>query len=323
MSLLSQAKSGVSTDALRILLYGTEGIGKTTWAAQIPGVIFLSAEDGSGDLDTTQIRIESWDMLLEAVADLITEPHDYRVVALDSLGSIEKLLWEHICEKNKAPSIEEVAGGYGKGYTFAQEALAFLVKRLDVLRIQRKMHIVWLGHAHVKPFNDPTGAAFDRYELRANAKASAVVVSWCDAVLFACLDVTVKSGRRILGAGDDKKGKATESKRVVYTTKDAAYDAKNRHSLPEELPLEWSAFAKAIGWARREAVLLPPPVTEADIVAAIQSRTDATEEEAGILAGRVATAFSGDLRRAMHAATAGISDPKLAEKVAELRGGAK
>jgi len=138
------------------------------------------------------------------------------------------------------------------------------------------------------------------------------------------MNVIVKGGKRGKEIDDPMaKGKATSGERMIYLSSDASYEAKNRYSLPDELPLSWPAFAKAIGWAKREEVLTPKPITEADIVVAIQSRTDATEEEAGILAGRVIAAFQGDMRRAMHSAKAGISDAKLADKVAELRGGAK
>ena len=35
----------------RIMLYGTEGIGKSTFAAQAPSPIFLPTEDGLGEID--------------------------------------------------------------------------------------------------------------------------------------------------------------------------------------------------------------------------------------------------------------------------------
>ncbi|MFN9292481.1 MAG: AAA family ATPase, partial [Planctomyces sp.] len=35
----------------RVMLYGTHGIGKSSWAAQAPGVLFLNVEDGLNDID--------------------------------------------------------------------------------------------------------------------------------------------------------------------------------------------------------------------------------------------------------------------------------
>ena len=37
------------------MLYGTHGIGKSSWAAQAPGVLFLNVEDGLNDIDCGMI----------------------------------------------------------------------------------------------------------------------------------------------------------------------------------------------------------------------------------------------------------------------------
>jgi len=42
---------------------------------------------------------------------------------------------------------------------------------------------------------------------------------------------------------ESKKKKATGGQRVMYTTHHPAWDAKNRHGLPDELPMDYAAIA--------------------------------------------------------------------------------
>jgi len=48
---LGAVVKGKQSKAWRILLYGTEGVGKSTFASQCPSPIFLGAEDGTAHLD--------------------------------------------------------------------------------------------------------------------------------------------------------------------------------------------------------------------------------------------------------------------------------
>ena len=254
-------KTGPTSEGLRILLHGQEGVGKTTWAAGCPRTVFLTAEDGGGDLDYARAVLPTWTDLRAAVKDLAKDPQGFRTVCIDTIDSYERILWDLLAKRANVNSIEDVGGGYGKGYTAAAEEMAALSRDLDTLRAKHRMHVIILAHSHVRPFNDPLGNPFDRYELRMHKGTSALWLGWADAALFACFDVTVKTARR--NAAIDVKGKAVEARRVLYTSKDAAYDAKNRYNLPEELPLSWPAFAQAIGWNRREAALLGTPTPTA------------------------------------------------------------
>lgn len=258
-SVLSLVSSAPNRHPLRIFLYGQEKVGKTTWAAKIPGALFLSCEDGSGDMEIPTIKIDTWQGLLDVVVNLIqTGTGAFRALVLDTASSLEKLCWEHLNTKGKEESIE--SAGFGKGYTMAAEEVNRLLWRLNQLREQRQVHIVVLAHALFRTFNDPNGPSYDLWQPALHDKASAAYMRWADVLLFAAFEATVKVATRKGGAVDAAvtgKGKVTGVARVLYTTRDAAYLAGNRYSLPEELPLEWPAFAKAINWTRRERVFHP------------------------------------------------------------------
>ena len=251
-------KTGVDIAPLRILLYGQEGVGKTSWANQEDS-LFLTCENGGGDMEYSHLYCGTWPALRGYVRKILLDGVPYRKLVLDTISSFERLCTAWIMEQAKAESIEDVGGGFGKGYTRVMEEMVGLQVDLDSIRMKWGLHVVVLGHAHVKTFNDPNGPAYDKYELMMNAKAASVWTRWADCQIFACFEATVKGGKRGKELEDAMaKGKATGVKRMLYTTKDAAYDAKNRYSLPEELPLAWAPFAKAIRWEEREKRLLSP-----------------------------------------------------------------
>ncbi|TGA95649.1 hypothetical protein E4665_17720, partial [Sporolactobacillus shoreae] len=95
----------------------------------------------------------------------------------------------------------------------------------------------------IRKFEQPDEmGAYDRYELKlgkkTSARTSALVKEWADMVLF----INYKT---FSVATDDKgtKHKAQGGARTVYATHKPTWDAKNRHGLPEEFPLDYAVLA--------------------------------------------------------------------------------
>jgi len=223
----------------RVVLYGVEGIGKSTFAANAPKPIFLGAEDGTGHLDVERFPMpETWADVLDAVRTLANEQHDYKTFAVDTLDWLEPLLWAHICKRDNEKSIESY--GYGKGYVAALDEWRVFLSGLERMSKARGMHVILLAHSWIRPFKNPEGEDFDRYELKLNAKAAGLIKEWAGAVLFANYETFANKDEKTKRV----KGVSTGA-RLVYTTRTAAYDAKNRDDLPESLPLGWADFAGA------------------------------------------------------------------------------
>lgn len=226
----------------RIVLYGTEGVGKSTFAADAPTPIFLCSEAGTEHLDVARFpEPQSWRDVLDA-CDTLMGAHEYKTLAIDTLDWLEPLCWAHTCATKKdgakaATHIEDY--GFAKGYIYALDTWRTLLSRLDRLRDERGMNIVLLAHSWVKTFKSPDTEDFERYELKLHPKASALVKEWADAVLFTMHEtLTHKQNNRAKGIGTGE--------RVIFTERTAAYDAKNRAGLPSRLPLSWDAFSAAL-----------------------------------------------------------------------------
>lgn len=292
---LDKLVRGKLKQRLRVTLYGPEGVGKTTFGAAAPKPILLGAEDGSASLDVTRFPTPtSWEDVLEAIRVLATESHDFETLVVDTLDWVEPLIWAHVCKRDGEVNIESY--GYGKGYTAALDEWRRLLNALERLRVVRPMHVVLLAHSWIRPFKNPAGEDYDRYELKLNAKAAGLVKEWSDAVLFANWETYAKKDER-----KRVRGVATGA-RLIYTERTAAYDAKNRSNLPPELPLSWADFEA--GLAAGEVA--KPEDLRAEI-----------ERKAKELGGDVEKAVLATLAKAGDAASLALINNRVNARLAE------
>jgi hypothetical protein len=240
MSLLAKVSKGKLKKPHLVLIYGADGVGKSSFASGFPNSIFLGAEDGTNNLDVSRFpSLNDWNEVTKAVSELTTEKHDYQTLVIDSLDWLEPMLHKSICERYNVKSIELAAGGYGKGYTEALNGWIALKDQLSGLREKRQMNIVLIGHAEIIPFNDPDAqTTYDRYQLKLHKKASAMWREYVDHVLFANFEIYAKK--------DGNKTRAYgEGARVLYTERRPGFDAKNRLGLQFSLPLSYDDFSKS------------------------------------------------------------------------------
>lgn len=239
---LASVKRGVTISPPRIVLYAPHGVGKTTFGASTPSPILLPFEDGEGVIDVPRFpKLTSWSELIEALGVLANEPHDFKTAVVDTIDWMEPHVWAETCIRNKWADIE--TPGFGKGYIAASDTWREFFKWLDYLREAKGMSVVLLAHTEAKTFNDPANDNYDRYQIKLQKRAADLVQEWGDAVLFA----NFKTYTTKTDTGFKKTvTKGTGSgERVMYTEERPAFYAKNRYSLPPELPFSYAAFAEA------------------------------------------------------------------------------
>lgn len=243
MTLLGQVTSGRRPAPRRVLLYGTQGIGKSTFAASAPKPIFVQTEDGLGEIDCDKFPLATrFDQAMSALEALYTDEHTYRTVVLDSLDWLERLIWEEVCREKEVGSIEDI--GYAKGYVFSLTHWKAFLDGLSALRKDKDMSVILIAHARIERFDNPETDAYDRYTPRLHKLAAAVVQEWCDEVLFATYKVYTKQTKE--GFDRTRTQGIGTGERIIRTVERPAHVAKNRLNLPEELPLDWNAYAQFI-----------------------------------------------------------------------------
>lgn len=237
---LESVTSGVQKTPARVLIYGSEGIGKSTFAAGAPNPIWIGADNGTQHLNVKRFaEPQTWADVLDAVAILTTEKHDFQTVVFDPMKWIEdKLLVPHVCAANGWASIEEP--GFGKGYSALDGQWLALVKALETMSRAKPMNVVFIAHQEVKAFRPPDLEGYDRYQVTMSKGGAALLRQWCDYVLFAREQEWVDIGK------DKKVRGRSNGVRVFHSNKTAAFDAKARPALDTDpLPLSWESFAEA------------------------------------------------------------------------------
>lgn len=226
---------GVEKRPLKTVIYGPEGIGKSSFASQYPMPLFIDTEGGTSSLPVRRIKCsKSWNELLEIVKEIYKNPSLCKTLVIDSADWAEQLAIKHVCDKYRKSSIEEIP--YGKGYTYVQEEFSRLLTMLDEL-ISVGINIVFTAHAKPRKFELPEEMGqFDKYEMKLSRQVAPVLKEWTDMLLFANYKIYVVTT-------DTGSKKAQGGTRVMYTTHNPTFDAKNRFGLAEELDLNFKSIA--------------------------------------------------------------------------------
>jgi len=242
MNPLDTITTGPTQMAPRIMIYGPEGVGKSTFAASAPKPIFVQTEDGLSAISTSKFPLcERYEDVVAQLTALRDGEHEFATVCVDSLDWLERLIWDRVCADYGVKSIEKADGGYGKGYVHALSYWREIVKLLNQIRATRSMAVILVAHAKVERFEDPEHPAYDRYQPRLHKAANSLVCEWADAVLFATRRMRVDST-----TGKAAPVGADGGERILRTNGSPACNAKNRYSLPSEMPLSWQAFMDAM-----------------------------------------------------------------------------
>lgn len=237
--------SGIVNSAQKVVIYGPEGIGKSTLASKFPMPLFIDTEGSTKKLNVNRFedKPSSWQMLKAQVEYVISNPTVCKTLVVDTIDWAEQLCVDEVCSSAGKKGIEDF--GYGNGYVYEKEEFARFLVLLDRV-IDVNVNVVLTAHAHIRKFEQPDEiGSYDRWELKLGKKTgsqiSPLVKEWADAVFFCNYKTYAVSA-------DDKgkKFKAQGGKRVIYTTHHPCWDAKNRIGLPPEIPMEFEAFSQIL-----------------------------------------------------------------------------
>lgn len=242
-------ETGIRKRAVKTVVMGPEGIGKSTLASQFPDPLFIDTENGTSTLDVRRVLCNtSWDDLIATVNEVIAEPGICKTLVIDSADWAENLAEADVCTKNRVASIEAIS--YGKGYTFVADDFSRLLKLCDRL-IELGINVTFTAHAKPRKFELPEEAGqFDRYEMKLSRQVAPLLKEWCDMLLFF-------NYKTYVVATESNRKKAQGGKRVMYTSHHPCWDAKNRFNLPEELDMDFSSIKHLFADAKPEKAAKP------------------------------------------------------------------
>ena len=251
-----QITRGKRARAQKVVIYGPEGIGKSTFAAEFPNAVFIDTEGSTDNMDVARLdKPTSWTMLINEIAFIKANPTECGTLVIDTIDWAESMAVADVCAQHGKKGIEDF--GWGKGYTYVQEEMGRFLNSLSDL-VDMGINVVLTAHAQIKKFEQPDEmGSYDRYELKlgqkTGSKTAPLVKEWADMVLFA-------NYKTLVMTTDNGKKKAQGGERVMYTNHRPAWDAKNRHGLPDEMPFHYAGIAHIFA---NQQVQAPAPQPQA------------------------------------------------------------
>lgn len=240
MSLLEQIEAGPPSVGESIVIHGGSGVGKTTWAARLAGevgdALFFPIEGGieflkrlKAEYDGIAIAPQAIDLreLAGQLGAFVAEGlHDrFKMIVIDSIDWVEALI-------KKKLSDEDFDSSWGKGVEEIDRLIRKVLGLLDRIK-GLGVQVVITAHSGVYKKCLTNGTSYDKLELDMTKWARKTVAEWADNIFYAEAEANVVS------KDDDGKGVAKSTgRRIIHTTGDAQFEAKNRiPGLPETLDL--------------------------------------------------------------------------------------
>lgn len=221
---------GKKASPAKVVIYGHEGVGKSTLASKFPSPLFLDIECSTSRMDVSRIDepCDSLEAFSSIMRDLIASwPEEYRTLVIDTGDWLDQLVCNKVFGTNTQPG---QVNDFGRSYVVLENTWAKILDQLTLLQSRQGVNVVITAHASLRTVTNPeTVGSYDHWEMKCSKKGAAKLKEWSDFLLFLNFKVTVQK--------DGMRDKAQGGQRCVITSHTAWADAKSRESLPNEIIL--------------------------------------------------------------------------------------
>lgn len=233
-------------------IFGTPGVGKSTWAAGASNPIFVTTENGVDNLDVARFpKAPTLDTFMANLRMVANDEHDYGAVVIDTLNGLMELYYQ---AKKNVTGYDFVSYGGHSGWSgVARDVKAELMPLLFKCK-ERGMYVVLLAHTGEYTRKNPLGPDL--------LVAAPSIPKWVWKEFLGDLEVIGRADFVYTSEATGKntgRAKASTEAEVVDGVKvkvrqlnfesGAEQDCKARvgYELPATIPLSWPEFARCLG----------------------------------------------------------------------------
>jgi hypothetical protein len=250
MEIIDSMKDGVPE---RCLIFSEIGVGKSTLANSAPKPIFLNLENKIGEIKAKTFQVpNSYEDLRNQLGFLLKGEHNFETVVLDTIDAMEALVFRHVCHINNIQHMSAV--GYGVAYNQAETIIAKIIDGLNMLRDQRNMRIIALAHSHVKLYNNPLGADYDKIKIKLREKNAELFLERFDMVGY--LHIPIYTSETEKGFGTKRTKGSGGQERVFSCYKTVSFVGKNSYGIDYDIDIPkikgYNNILEAIEQGRKE-----------------------------------------------------------------------
>lgn len=225
----------------KMLLYGVQGMGKSTFASEMPAPVFIQTTDGLEGLGVQAFPLaQTAEDVRNALHSVLNDKHDFKTLVIDTIGWLEKLIHAEVCGQL---GLEYMTQASVKSYPLAKTKLFEMKQLWDRINTERKMFILLVGHATIQKFEDPTTASYDRYQVDMNDKCAEMLLQDVDIVAFMNQKVAIKT--EDLGCGKEAVNGQASARYVFCHPRPAVFAKEHNYGLPPEILIkegqQWNA----------------------------------------------------------------------------------
>ena len=232
---LNKIQKGIKREPRKIIIYGPPKLGKSTLSGSTKNALMIPTEDRVAHIDCDKTPVaKSYADVMGVFDVLLKEKHGYKRIILDTLDWFEPLLHEYICHEKGFKSLtddhnKETAFQKGLKYHAVSGWKAFLYN-CDVMR-ENGFDVIFIAHSAVISVSPPDSDSYDKYVMKIDKNALAIVEEWADVIAFYDKEIFVKNEDK----GLSKKGKAiSKNSRVLNLSgQSAAMISGNSYGLPD------------------------------------------------------------------------------------------
>lgn len=202
--------------SMNSVVWGDPKVGKSTFASQIPGALFLATEEGQNFLSVFRVPIKSWEDLLATAKELQAGKHEFKTLVIDTVDILYSHCERFVCKRENVDNVADLE--FGKGFAMVRAEFMRVLNGLNMLGLG----LVFISHAKEKEFKTKT-QSYTVKVCTLSDKPATMVTGLCDFVLYAYIDekgervMRTKPTKYIIHAGD-RSGKLPELLPFQYTT---------------------------------------------------------------------------------------------------------